>query len=94
MFGMMIREEEKKEVEYLLKREMDEIILDMEDERIDGIVKRAMQERYKILLALLKRVGSQSDVMKYIVIPKGIQQKINKVKKKAKNMKETIDDTY
>ncbi|MEI5909236.1 hypothetical protein WAK64_19480 [Bacillus spongiae] len=72
MMGIIIREEEKKEIQFLLRREMDEIILDMDDERIDGVVKRAMQERYKILLSLFKRVAStQAEIMKYIVIPKG-----------------------
>ncbi|WP_462412610.1 hypothetical protein [Neobacillus sp. Marseille-QA0830] len=66
MFGLLINEKEVKEMEYLIKREMDEILFDLSDERIDHIVKRAMEERYKILFALFKRVASHQECMKYI----------------------------
>ena len=66
MIGLLINEKEIKEMEYLLKREMDEILFDLKDERIDHIVKRAMEERYKILFALLKRVASPNECFKYI----------------------------
>lgn len=49
MLGLLISEMEQKEVEYLLRREMDELQMDMEDPRIDQIVKRTMQERYQVL---------------------------------------------
>lgn len=66
MLGMLINEKEVKEIQYLIKREMDEILFDLKDERIDHIVKRAMEERYKILFTLFKRVASPSDCLKYI----------------------------
>ena len=40
MIGLLINEKEIKEIEYLIKREMDEILFDLKDERIDHIVKR------------------------------------------------------
>ncbi|WP_042460874.1 hypothetical protein [Neobacillus dielmonensis] len=66
MFGLLINEKEVKEMEYLIKRELDEILFDLNDERIDHIVKRAMEERYKILFALFRRVASHQECMKYI----------------------------
>ncbi|HYK72445.1 MAG TPA: hypothetical protein VEV44_04820 [Pseudoneobacillus sp.] len=66
MLGMLINEKEVKEIQYLIKREMDEILFDLRDERIDHIVKRAMEERYKILFTLFKRVASPADCLKYI----------------------------
>jgi hypothetical protein len=66
MLGMLINEKEVKEIQYLIKREMDEILFDLKDERIDHIVKRAMEERYKILFTLFKRVATPSDCLKYI----------------------------
>ncbi|MEH7352538.1 hypothetical protein V7150_03000 [Neobacillus drentensis] len=66
MFGLLINEKEVKEMEYLIKREMDEILFDLRDERIDHIVKRAMEERYKILFALFRRVASPYDCLKYM----------------------------
>lgn len=66
MIGLLINEKEEKEIEYLVKREMDEILFDIRDERIDPIVKRAMAERYKILFALFKRVANKKECFKYI----------------------------
>jgi hypothetical protein len=66
MLGLVINEKEKKEMEYVLKRELDEILFDLQDERIDHIVKRAMEERYKILFNLFKRVAPAIECMKYM----------------------------
>ena len=66
VFGMIIDQQERLEIEYLLKREMDEILFDFQDERIERIVKNAMEERYKILFALFKRVAPANECMRYI----------------------------
>ncbi len=66
MLGLLISEMEQKEVEYLLRREMDELQMDMEDPRIDQLVKRTMQERYQVLFQLFRRVASEQECMKYI----------------------------
>ncbi|MGD6857541.1 hypothetical protein [Bacillus infantis] len=69
MLGMLINEREMKEMEYLIKREMDEILFDLKDERIDHIVKRAMGERYKILFSLFKRIAPEKECIKYMPAP-------------------------
>ncbi|MBA9029372.1 hypothetical protein [Peribacillus huizhouensis] len=66
MIGLMVNEMEQKELEYVLKRELDEILFDFQDARIDAFVKRAMEERYKILFNLFKRVAPSSECMKYV----------------------------
>jgi hypothetical protein len=83
MLGILINEKEVKEIQYLIKREMDEILFDLKDERIDHIVKRAMEERYKILFTLFKRVASPTECLKYI------RKKTNKTNKvhQQKNFK-------
>jgi len=63
---MIIDEKERLEMEYLLKREMDEILFDFQDDRIDCIVKNAMEERYKILFKLFKRIAPASECIRYI----------------------------
>jgi hypothetical protein len=65
MLGLLINEKEVKEIEYLIKREMDEILFDLRDDRIDQVVKRAMEERYKILFSLFKRVAPAKECLKY-----------------------------
>ncbi|MCA1032805.1 hypothetical protein LCL95_17475 [Bacillus timonensis] len=66
MLGLLINQKELKELEYLLKREMEEILHDFGDKRIDHLVKRAMEERYKLLFQLFKRVASPGECMKYM----------------------------
>ncbi|MBP3038186.1 hypothetical protein J9303_01515 [Bacillaceae bacterium Marseille-Q3522] len=68
MLGILINEKELKELQYLLKREMDEILFDLKDERIDHIVKRAMRERYKILFSLFKRITEPNDYLEYVLL--------------------------
>ena len=66
MLGMLINERELKEMEYLIKREMDEILFDLRDERIDHTIKRAMEERYKILFTLFRRVAPPNECLRYM----------------------------
>jgi hypothetical protein len=66
VIGLLINQKEMKELEYLIKREMEEILFDFQDPRIDHVVKRAMEERYKILFNLYKRVAPSAECIKYI----------------------------
>ena len=66
MLGLMINEKEKEELLYLLKREMDEILFDLQDDRIDHIVKRAIDEKYNILFNLFKRMGTEVECLTYV----------------------------
>ncbi|MEC5425973.1 hypothetical protein QGM71_21200 [Virgibacillus sp. C22-A2] len=66
MLGLLINEIEQKEIEYLLKRELEELLMDLEDQRIDGLVKQAMRERYRLLFQLFRRVASKQECLKYM----------------------------
>ncbi|WP_373894725.1 hypothetical protein ACUL41_17535 [Virgibacillus natechei] len=66
MLGLLINEMEQKEIEYLLKRELDELLMDLDDNRIDHLVKQAMRERYQALFQLFRRVASEQECIKYI----------------------------
>ncbi|WP_096190482.1 hypothetical protein [Evansella halocellulosilytica] len=66
MLGLMLNGKESQEIEYLLKRELEELLLDLTDSRIDGIVKRAMEERYQIIFQLYKRFTTPKEYLKYV----------------------------
>ena len=66
MIGLMLNEKELCEIEYLLKREMEEILFDMGDDRIEQVIKNSMCERYKILFALFKRVAPETEFIKFL----------------------------
>ena len=69
MIGLMINNKEKEELIYVLKREMDELLFDLEDERISLIVKKGMMERYEILFSLFKRLATPEECFSYIRTP-------------------------
>ncbi|EIJ79978.1 hypothetical protein PB1_06442 [Bacillus methanolicus PB1] len=75
MIGILVNEKEVKELQYLMKREMDEILFELNDERIEHIVKSAMQERYKVLFSLFKRIASPSECLKYLPAKSQIAKK-------------------
>ena len=68
MLGLLINEMEQKEIEYLVKRELEELLLDLEDQRIDILVKHAMKDRYQTLFQLLLRVASEDVCVQYIPV--------------------------
>ncbi|WP_090241409.1 hypothetical protein [Lentibacillus halodurans] len=66
MLGFLINDQEQKEMEYLIKRELEELLMDMEDHRIDQMVKSAMKERYQTIFNLYRRIASREECMKYM----------------------------
>ncbi|MCU9595908.1 hypothetical protein OEV82_16040 [Caldibacillus thermolactis] len=66
MLGLMINEKEAEELIYMLKREMDELLMDFADERINVVVKYAMEERYHLLFSLFKRIAPPNECIPYI----------------------------
>lgn len=79
MIGMIISGQEEQEIRYLIKRELDEILFDLQDGRIDHLVKQAMRDRYNILFSLFKRVASPVECFHYM--PSKTRQ-MKKVKEK------------
>jgi len=67
MFGLLINNMEQREIEYLLKRELEELLLDMDDDRIDPEIKKAMRNRYQTLFQLLRRFTPEQEYLKYIL---------------------------
>ena len=45
---------------------MDEILFDLQDDRIDHLVKRAINEKYNILFRLFKRVSTEEEILMYM----------------------------
>ncbi|TWI53664.1 hypothetical protein [Halalkalibacter nanhaiisediminis] len=67
MLGLILNQKEVQEIEYLLKREMEELLLDLSDPRIDGIIKKAMEEKYQIVFGIYKRFVPPKERMKYML---------------------------
>ncbi|GEL78783.1 hypothetical protein TMU01_30180 [Tenuibacillus multivorans] len=65
MLGMMVSEQEQKEIEYLLRREMDELIFDFNYQNMDKQVKEAIKERYTTLFNIFRRIANHSSCLQY-----------------------------
>ncbi|MFB5664135.1 hypothetical protein [Alteribacillus sp. HJP-4] len=66
MMGLLINQKEAIEMEYILKRELEELLLDFGDERIEDTVKRTMEEKYRIIFGLYRRLAAPADCVKYM----------------------------
>lgn len=66
MLGLLINDQEHKELVYLVKKELEELLFDMEDYHIDETVKQAMQKRYHTLFQLLRRVATGEECFEYM----------------------------
>lgn len=64
-----MNDRDQKEIEYLLKRELEELLMDLEDERVDLLVKQTLRERYKVLFNILKRIATSEECLRYILKP-------------------------
>lgn len=67
VLGFLLNSKEVIEVEYMLKREMEELLLDLSDPRIDEVVKKAMEEKYQIVYGIYKRFVPPNERMKYML---------------------------
>lgn len=67
MMGLLVNEREQREIEYLIKRELEELLMDLEDPRIDQTVKNSMIDRYHVLFQLFQRVASEQECLKYLL---------------------------
>ncbi|NGQ97226.1 hypothetical protein G3578_18975 [Brevibacillus sp. SYP-B805] len=65
MLGFLFNHKECQELAYLIKRELEEMLLDLSDKRIDYLVRRAMEERYSILFRMYARVAGPNELSKY-----------------------------
>ena len=66
MLGFLFNQKECLELEYMLRRELEELLLDLEDNRIDGMVRRAMEDRYTIVFRMYGRVVTPKELAKYV----------------------------
>lgn len=65
MLGMLFNEKECKELDYVLRKELDEMLLDMSDQRLDQNIRHAIANRYKTVFRMYARFAPQKELSKY-----------------------------
>lgn len=66
MIGALFEDKEAQELEYLLKKEMEELRAEIQEPDLNHLVKRVMEERYHLLFAIYKRFAPEQDYLKYL----------------------------
>ncbi|HET7615484.1 MAG TPA: hypothetical protein VFK27_00910 [Bacillales bacterium] len=66
MLGALFSDKEIQELVYVIKKEMEELLFDLDDERIEMIVKQSMEERYRLMFRLFSRFASAEECSRYL----------------------------
>ncbi len=65
MLGVLLNDRECREFNYLLRKELDEMLLDLSDSRIDADIKLAIEARYKVIFRMYARLATPKELSKY-----------------------------
>lgn len=66
MLGFMFSEQECKELGYMLRKELDEMLFDMGDSRLDQDVKKAIASRYQTVFRMYARIATPKELSRYV----------------------------
>ncbi|OZB90146.1 hypothetical protein [Paenibacillus sp. XY044] len=65
MLGMLFNDKECKELDYVLRKELDEMLFDLSDQRLDQDIRNAIANRYKTVFRMYARFAPQKELSKY-----------------------------
>jgi hypothetical protein len=65
MLGFLFNDRECKELDYVLRKELDEMLFDLNDHRVDAGAKSAIELRYRIVFRMYTRLASTKEISKY-----------------------------
>lgn len=65
MFGFLLKDQECCELKFLLQKELEELLLDLNDHRIDKMVRKAMEDRYSVIFRIYSRMAAPKDLARY-----------------------------
>ena len=65
MLGFLFNAKECKELDYLLRKELDEMLFDLSDKKMDKEMKHAIEQRYKVVFRMYARLASPKEISRY-----------------------------
>ncbi|GFR39443.1 hypothetical protein PRECH8_27390 [Insulibacter thermoxylanivorax] len=65
MLGLLLNERECRELDYILRKELDEMLLDLKDQRIDESIRRAIEARYHVIFRMFARFAPPNELSRY-----------------------------
>ncbi|WP_240377741.1 hypothetical protein [Bacillus piscicola] len=61
MIGLLISEKEAQELKYALKKELEEMLVDLEEEKEEETVRKVIKEKYRIVFGLYRRIAAPDE---------------------------------
>ncbi|MNJ74192.1 hypothetical protein D3C77_710840 [compost metagenome] len=65
MLGMLFNDKECSELDYVLRKELDEMLFDLSDHRLDQDIRNAIAKRYKTVFRMYARFAPSKELSKY-----------------------------
>ncbi|WP_409343385.1 hypothetical protein [Paenibacillus sp. MBLB4367] len=65
MIGFLFNDRECRELDYVLRKELEEMLFDLNDQRMDHDTKTAIETRYKVIFRMYARLASPRDISRY-----------------------------
>ena len=65
MLGFIFNERECRELDYVLRKELDEMLFELNDKKIHKEVKSAIEQRYNIIFRMYARLASPKELSRY-----------------------------
>ena len=65
MLGILFNDRECRELHYILRKELDEMLFDLRDTRLDPDMRKAIESRYKVIFRMYARLASPKDLSRY-----------------------------
>lgn len=65
MLGILLTDRERRELDYVLRKELDEMLLDLHDSRLDAEIKQSIAKRYRIVFRMYARMASPKELSRY-----------------------------
>ena len=69
MHAALFNNKEVREIEFLIKRELEELLSDIKELPANPVIKRVMEERYDLLFDIFKRFAPGNECLKYMKPP-------------------------
>jgi hypothetical protein len=66
MLGMLFNDKECKELDYVIRKELDEMLMDLDDKRLDQDIRQSIAKRYKVVFHMYARFAPPKELSKYV----------------------------
>lgn len=68
MLGMLLNDHECHELNFMLRKELDEMLFDLQDTQLDPTLKLAIRSRYKMVFRLFSRFATPKELSRYTLV--------------------------